>query len=133
MNLFLDSSAIIDLFRNDKDVIDILSKADEVYTSSICAYEVLLGEMYNDKKGRQSALEKMQKFFEVMVTLPFTYNDSLKASEITAMLSIKGKKVDDFDVLIASQALALGSTVLTKNAKHFEIIKEETGLPIYIV
>ncbi|MGD0729588.1 MAG: type II toxin-antitoxin system VapC family toxin, partial [Candidatus Micrarchaeaceae archaeon] len=86
---------------------------------------------YNEKKGVNSVLEKVQKFFETVVTLPFTYKDSLKASEITAMLSIKGKKVDDFDVLIASQALALGSTILTKNIKHFELIKEVTGLSIY--
>ena len=43
---------------------------------------------------------------------------------------LKGRKVDDFDVLIAAQALANDAKVLTKDSKHFEIIKEETGLAI---
>ena len=63
MNIFLDSSAIIELFKNNDKISDIISAADEVYTSAICAYEVLLGEAYMIEKGRPSMLEKVQKFF----------------------------------------------------------------------
>jgi tRNA(fMet)-specific endonuclease VapC len=133
MILFLDSSAIIEFFKNNESAISIIAEAGEVYTSTICAYEVILGEFYKKKKGMNSSLEKVQKFFETIVTVPFTYEDSIRASEITAHLSSKGKKLNDFDVLIASQALPLGATVLTTDVKHFEIIKAETALPIKVL
>lgn len=133
MNLFLDSSAIIEFFRNSEQVVDLVTNADALYTSSICAYEVLLGERYNEMKGRRSSIEKTKKFFETIATLPFTYADASNASELMRKLSSKGRKVDEFDVLIASQAAATGAVLLTKDARHFSIIKEEFGLEIRIV
>jgi|GEM_PF-1183770 predicted nucleic acid-binding protein len=130
MNLFLDSSAIIELFKNNQKTLRAIEEAEEVYTSTICAYEVLLGEEYMKNKGRASLVERVQGFFEVTATLPLTYLDSLRASTIAARLSAKGKKIDDFDILIAAQALEKNAVVLTKDIKHFETIKEETGLLI---
>jgi len=130
MSLFLDSSAIIELFKDNRSVTDVIANASEVYTSSICAYEVLLGEKYREEKGMHSYLGKIQQLFEEIATLPFTYKDSIKASAIMAKLSAKGKKVDEFDVMIAAQALAVGAIILTKDAKHFEVLREEIELPM---
>jgi tRNA(fMet)-specific endonuclease VapC len=130
MNIFLDSSAIIELFRDNQKALKAIEEAEEVYTSTICAYEVLLGEEYMKHKGRASLMEKVQSFFEITATLPLTYLDSSRASVIAARLSAKGKKLDDFDILIAAQALEKNAVVLTKDIKHFEIIREETGLLI---
>ena len=130
MNVFLDSSAIIELFKNNPTALRAVNEAETICTSTICAYEVLLGGEYMKIKGRASLIEKAQRFFEAAATLPLTYQNSLKASTIAARLSAKGKKIDDFDILIASQALEKGATVLTKDIKHFEVLKEETGLNI---
>ncbi len=127
MNIFLDSSAIIGLFKNNSSVSNAINEAEVVYTSTMCAYEVLLGEEYMKNKSRVS---RAQRFFEIAATLPLTYQDSTKAAILTARLSTKGKKVDDFDILIAVQVLQNNATMLTKDITHFEIISEETGLVI---
>ncbi|MCL4379644.1 MAG: type II toxin-antitoxin system VapC family toxin [Candidatus Marsarchaeota archaeon] len=133
MKIFLDSSAIIEFFRNTPKAVDAVNNADEIYTSSICAYEVLLGEIYREEKYGKSHLEKMQRFFETAATLPFTHSDSSRAAGMIVKLSLKGKKVPDFDAMIATQALSNGATVLTKDPKHFNAIKEETGLSVEVV
>lgn len=133
MNILLDSSAVIDLFKNNQKVLKMIEEADEIYTSVICAYEVLLGEEYLKIKNKTSLIERAHEFFETTATLPLSYSVSTNASYIAASLSTKGKKLDDFDILIASQALMVNATVLTKDAKHFGIIKEETGLQIHLI
>ena len=133
MNLFLDSSAVIEFFRNNREVTDLIAGADAIYTSSICSYEVIFGEKYAASKRRRSSVENAKKFFETIATLPFTYDSALIASDLMLKLSSKGKKVDEFDVLIASQAMATGAVLLTKDARHFNIIKEEFKLDVRII
>ncbi len=130
MRIFLDSSAIIELFKSNKDVSDAIKAAEEAYTSSICAYEVLTGERYMVEKGMNSSYPKVLKFFDKIAVADFTYADSILASRISAKLISKGKKVDDFDILIAAQALAKEASVLTKDTKHFRILKTEMGVSI---
>lgn len=126
MKLFLDSSAIIDFFNGDALVRDRISSADEVYTSAICAYEILIGERYNELKGKKSSYEKALQFFDEIGTLPFTYLNSLKASELSARLTLKGRKVNTLDVLIAAQAIAENANLLTKD-KDFGIIQKNAA------
>jgi predicted nucleic acid-binding protein len=127
MKIFLDSSAIIEFFKNNINVIELIANADELYTSVICEYEVLVGENYKKQKRINSQLEAVQKFFDRAATLPLTFEDSINASEVMARLLTKSKKVDDFDVLIAMQAVSKESLLLTKD-KHFEILKNEINL-----
>ncbi len=130
MKLFLDSSAVIELFANNRKVIDSIERADEVYTSSLCSYEVLTGEKFSEGKGLRSHYREASEFFDSAATLPFTLNDSKTASDIMAVLSIKGRKVPDMDILISAQALNNEFTVLTRDSRHFEIIRKETNLEI---
>ena len=130
MNLFLDSSAIIKLFKNNQKTVKIIENAEKIYTSTICAYEVLLGEECMNNRRKSSLIEKVQNFFETATTLSLTYKNMVKASAIAGKLLAKGKKIDDFDISIAAQALENNAVVLTKDIKHFEILREETGLAI---
>ncbi len=130
MNLFLDSSAIIKLFKNNQKTVKIIEGTEKIYTSTICAYEVLLGEEYMNNRRKSSLIEKVQNFFETATTLSLTYKNMVKASAIAGKLLAKGKKIDDFDISIAAQALENNAVVLTKDIKHFEILREETGLAI---
>ena len=132
MRLLLDTSAIIDFVENGNPrVAGLISKAEEVYTSSICAYEALVGDKYIELKGRGSKVD-FSEFFERISNLDFTYQDAKVASRITAELMLKGKKIDDFDVLIAAQALNMDAVLLTQNKKDFDTIKEYTGLKIEV-
>ncbi len=86
----------------------------------------MLGEKYNEVKGLKSSYTQISLFFMQIETIALSYDDVIKASEIAAKLIIKGKKVDDIDILISAQALKIGATVLTKDFKHFEILNKET-------
>lgn len=130
MKLFLDSSAIIEYLKGNEKVREVMSQAEEIYTSTICAYEVLMGEKFKEFKGQKSSYKNADRLFTVIDPLPFTYSNATTASEIAAKLAIKGKKVDEFDGLIAAQALELGATVFTKDIKHFDVLKVEIGLSI---
>lgn len=130
MKLFLDSSAIIELFKNNKKVIEFIEEADEIYTSSLCAYEVLVGEKYIEGKGSKSHSREASEFFKVAATLPFLYSDAEVASDIMKSLSLKGKKMPEMDALIAAQAIAKEATILTKDSRHFAIIGAETELTV---
>lgn len=130
MKLFLDSSAIIEYLRGNEKVKDVIDQSEELYTSTICAYEVLIGERFKEFKGQKSSYQNAIHLFAIVDPLPFNYGNASTASDIAAKLAVKGKKIDEFDGLIAAQALELGATVFTKDAKHFNILKEETGLGI---
>ncbi len=132
MKAFLDSSVIIDFLKGDTAVEEIIKQAKEVYTSSLCAYEVLLGEAYSESKGRPAQYSRTRRFFDTITTLPFTSQDALCASGLTSGLTLKGKKVSEFDSLIAAQALMIGATLITKDA-HFNVIKEETKQEVLLL
>lgn len=133
MKLFLDSSAVIELFKNNRDVVAAIEEADEVCTSSLCAYEVLVGEKYVEAKGMKSHYKDAADFFETAATLPFNYGDAKKAAGVMAALSAGGKRVPEMDALIAVQAHSAGLTILTKDAKHFSGISRETGLEVRMI
>jgi len=121
---------VIEFLKGNKQAREKMSEAESLYTSTLCAYEVLLGEKYNEAKGLKSSYIQVSLFFTQIETMALSYDDVIKASEIAAKLISKGKKVDDIDILISAQALKIGATVLTKDFRHFEILGEETGLLI---
>ena len=69
----------------------------------------------------------MQLFLANYNTLAFDAQDSVTAGNIRAQLEIKGTPIGPYDVLIASQALVRGLTIVTHNTREFMRIP---GLPI---
>ena len=130
MKYFLDSSAIIEFMRGNEKVSDLLLNAEDIITSTICEYEVLLGEKYRSIKSTSSAYDKAAEFFKELRPLPLAHEDCLLASDIAARLMIKGKMVDDFDILLAAQAYSTNSTIVTKDARHFRILAQEADISV---
>lgn len=128
MNLLLDTSAIIEFLKGNQKVRDSIAGSDNIYTSSICVYEVLVGEMHSEMRGLKSNYQRALSLFSKIEILQLTQKDATAASEITAKLMLKGKKVNDFDVLIGTQALAAGAPILTADAKHFRVLEKEAGV-----
>ena len=124
----MDSSAIIEFLKGNVAARKKIGEAESLYTSALCAYEVLLGEKYNEIKGLKSSYIQVSLFFEQIETMILSYDDVVKASDIAAKLVSKGNKVDDIDILIAAQALRIGAVMLTKDFRHFKILGDETGL-----
>ena len=114
MRALIDTSAIISVFRNDHKIISKIEKADEIFTSTLCAYEVYLGEAYARLKGIRPK-EKVTEFFDNIGIIDFTLDDARKSSEIKALLRTKGEEVNVLDILIAASAYRLELTVITKD------------------
>ncbi len=132
MRLFLDSSAIIDFLKGDETVRGALVGAD-LYSNSLCAYEVLTGERHSELKGYKSSYIQASLLFARIETLPVTYADSLKAADIAAKLIKTGSKVDDLDIIMAVHALENDATILTRDNRHFRILENAFGVRIRVL
>jgi predicted nucleic acid-binding protein len=127
MRLFLDSSVIIDFMGGDSKAIEKIGAAEEIYTSIVCGYEVLVGERFLLLKGRESKYDRVLDFFKTTATLPPSLDDAKTASDIMVGLMLAGKVVDPLDTIIAAQAISVDASLVTKNRKHFDAIREQDG------
>ncbi len=131
MNIFLDTSAIIAYFKEDKDIKDEIDNADEVYSSALCVFEALLGEEYAKLRGFKPKHD-VAAFFGGLTIVPFNEEDGRKAAEVQAFLATKGTVVNGMDVLIASSAHRINATIVAKD-HDYELISKVLGLSLRIV
>jgi tRNA(fMet)-specific endonuclease VapC len=116
LKILLDTSALIEWERGNLNAINTIENCEEINTSSISAYETLVG-----LKGKKR--NKTIAFFDRYPPQPFYAEDSFIATEITDALSKIGKLVNVMDILIAAQAKRLRLTILAKD-KDYDVIKE---------
>ena len=120
----LDTNLLIDFV---KEVPSVVEKILQVGTHRCCMSVLSLHELYY---GAQLAREKKEEYYlqeqeristliEYFTVLHLdTYGEEY--AHIKHALRKKGKPVDEFDMLIAAQAVAEGLTVVTDNLKHFQ-------------
>lgn len=125
MELCLDTSAILKLKKEPQLLGKIANKDDLLATTKINAYELLVGGFFYGGK-EQKFIEKILKTLVVVSVEEYI---SL-ATKITAKLMKAGKKVNDFDVLIAATCIGRGMKVVTSD-KHFDEIN--SVYPINII
>ncbi len=127
MNYLLDTNVCIALINGTSD------KARRRYfqatagkilpqISSIAAHELWYGVA---KSGRvpQNA-NRLTAFLSSAVTvLDFTERDAKAAAEIRATLERKGKRIGEYDTLIAGQAFSRNLILVTANTREFERVK----------
>lgn len=122
----LDTNVLIDFIDGVDTVIEHVLN---VGVRSCCMSVISLHELYF---GAQLARERKEEFYdkemkkisklqEYFTVLPLEKGGELYG-HIKYVLRKKGKMADEFDMLIASQALCEGLTVVTDNVKHFENI-----------
>ncbi len=128
MNVFLDSSAIISYLKGDEKVREVIESADEVFTSSICAFETLVGESYARIKKFRSGNEA-SAFLEGTVIVPFNEKDAELAAEAQAKLVAKGTTQNAIDVLIAASAARSNIEIVTKD-RDYDAIQEVMNLRV---
>lgn len=126
MRALIDTSAIIALFKNDQKTITVIEKADKLFTSTLCAYELFLGEANSRLKGSKGK-ERVMDFLDNIDVIDFTLGDAREASEVKARMRSKGKDVNTIDILISSSAHRLQLPVITKD-RDFEIISRYLDL-----
>ena len=120
----MDSSAIIDLFRNNISLIELLeSIKEEIVLNQISFYELMIGLDFNNL-----VYKKEETFYDGLFdnykNFSLDRNASKKASKISFELQKEGKIIGDFDCMIGGIYLVNGvDKIITRNVKHFEKIK----------
>ena len=118
----LDTTFLIDLLNGDKSTIKIAKENEQLLTTQINMYEVIRGIFLRDNPT--SGLLKATEMFENIRILQLDNNAIIKAAEIFADLTKKGKMIADNDCITAGIALSNNvNKIVTKNIKHFKRIK----------
>ncbi|MHA1646305.1 MAG: type II toxin-antitoxin system VapC family toxin [Promethearchaeota archaeon] len=100
-----------DLFENHKEIkITIFNQA-----------ELLRGAYISSKVALNIRI--LEEFLQRFTIIPFTNVMVSTYAKIYAELQIQGKKIGDFDELIASIVIANEDVLYTRNIKHFDKIK----------
>ena len=116
--VLLDSCVVIDLFNGVRDAAPRIAEADRIFLSPLVLGEVRAG--FGDTRKELAKKAVLDDF----LALPYVEVPSLSetTSEYYAglfrYLRKAGRKIPDNDLWIASQALELGTLLLTRNT-HF--------------
>ncbi len=125
MRVCLDTSAIIKFKKNPTLLKTI--KAEELFTTTVTKYELLVGALFYGKKEKDF-VDKIISALKIV-----SVEESIElAAEISAKLMKKGKKINDFDILIAATCIK-NDLVLVTSDKDFSKIKEVVKLKVRFV
>lgn len=125
MRYLLDTSIIIDYFHEkagSKELLLDLITHGMLSISLITYGELLYGANRAFSPSRERA--RIDDFVHDLAIeiLPFTLQTIEYYANIKYILEKKGSKLDEFDLLIAAQALSQDLTLVTTNKKHFKRI-----------
>ncbi|RWA70375.1 type II toxin-antitoxin system VapC family toxin [Mesorhizobium sp.] len=121
MIYLLDTNAVIAIMKGDDDLLKVLkrNKPQDFALSAIVAHELYYGA-YRGRRTEENLARLDALLFPV---LEFDREDARHAGEIRAMLAVSGTPIGPFDVLIGGQARARSLTLMTRNVREFERIK----------
>ncbi len=120
----LDTTAIIDIFKGDKELHSLLKKVNEPLVSTLINYqEIVFG--IDDKDSRYLGEQGYYgRLFDNLLVFSLTNRSAKKASEIFWFNKKKGKTTGRFDCMIAGILLTNDvSKIITRN-KHLSDIPE---------
>ncbi|TIQ36630.1 MAG: type II toxin-antitoxin system VapC family toxin [Mesorhizobium sp.] len=122
MIYLLDTNAVIAIMKGDDDLLKVLkrNKPQDFALSAIVAHELYYGA-YRGQRTEENLARLDALLFPV---LEFDREDGRHAGEIRATLAMSGTPIGPFDVLIGGQARARGLTLMTRNVREFERIKD---------
>ncbi|MBI2108146.1 PIN domain-containing protein [Candidatus Woesearchaeota archaeon] len=121
----LDTSAIIDLFRDDPALIRLLEQIDDTVVLNQISYLELMFGLDFESRHDKSEEEYYDSLFNLYSVLPLDNISCKKAAKISLELKKLGKSIEQFDCTIAGILLANGiNKILTRNKKHFENIRQ---------
>lgn len=125
----LDTSAIIDIFKGNENIRQLLQNTKEPLAATIVSYlELFFG--INPENTKHTAEGKYYtEFFKEIYSIDLDKESCEEASRIFWKLKKEGKTIDQSDCIIAALFLANGiNKIITGNPKHFERIKQLTTL-----
>lgn len=128
MKSCLDTSAILKLKREPKLLETTLDESDQLFTTTITIYELLIGANFYGKSEKEFVDKILDSLNIVGVEEHFHL-----AAKITAELMRSGKRVNDLDTMIASSCVANNLRLITAD-EDFKKIKEALpGLELSLI
>lgn len=119
----LDTNILLELIKQPQGYaaqkIVSLKNAASCCTSVIAACELRCGAC---KKGSHTLTAKVNQLLETIEILPLGQEVELHYARLRVALEHAGTPIGSNDLLIASQASALGLTIITGNVKEFDRI-----------
>jgi tRNA(fMet)-specific endonuclease VapC len=90
--------------------------------SEICISSITLAELrFGAERKRSRRLHRIiDTFIDSVTVLPFDQLAANRFAPVAVALERRGEPIGTFDTQIAAQALSLGVTLVTNNAKHFQ-------------
>jgi predicted nucleic acid-binding protein len=121
----LDTTSLIDLFKQDSNLINtLIDLEEEIFISDLVYLELMKGL---DPTNKKHAFEELfyDNYFKSSKTVALNKLACKKARNIIWNLKKKGKTVHLIDATIAATYLINNiNTIITKNKKDFEQIEE---------
>lgn len=111
----LDTSALIELFRDNSEIKEKIEGYSEIYLTPINIIE--FGK-------RKLSLEIIEGILEKYLIIKIGYEESILALKIFKNLAKEGDLIEDNDILIAATCILNDVPLLTLNKKHFERLKK---------
>jgi tRNA(fMet)-specific endonuclease VapC len=127
LNYLLDTNVCIALLnenspRIEARVMSELKAGSQLSVSSVSIFELWYG--MEKSARRESNIRKLSAFLLDWVnTLAFDGEDARVAGRIRVELESIGRRIGEYDTLIAGQALRHNMTLVTANAREFGCVK----------
>ena len=117
----IDTNMIAYFIRGNNRVIELFEKyKNSIYFCSTVQMECEYGAL---KSGSTKLMTFYSTIFDSYKYIGFGKNESSCFAKIKNNLRIIGITVEDYDLMIASQAITNNFTLVTNNTKHFENIE----------
>src|SRR3989344_509256 len=120
----LETTFLVDFFRGNKNAIEKYTEIKESNESIRVAVpsitEIISGASLNIKNEEK---EKAIEFFSNLEIVELNKESAILAGEIEAGLILSGETIGIIDIMIGAICLSNNETLLTRNKKHFEKIK----------
>lgn len=117
----LDTNAISAYFADDKPLLEILEKADEIFLPSIALGELYYGAEKSSRKNDN--LQRIELLSLRMVILDCNKDSARIYGRLKLQLQQKGRPIKDNDVWIAAIGIQYQLTVVTRD-KHFGYVDD---------
>lgn len=123
MKYLLDTNIIIEHLRGKRNIA--FSFLEEGSAISIITQAELFYGAYKSKKPKEN-LNKIKQMLEELEIQVISLDQKIinNYGKLKARLEKKGKKLDEFDLLIAATAFSLKLILATQNIKHFQRISQ---------
>ncbi|WEL18695.1 PIN domain containing protein [Halorhabdus sp. SVX81] len=110
---FLDTSVIIDYLGDVDDVVAFVDDQDTLLTSSICVFEVLVGEVH--APGPTDIYQRRQDFGRVQA-IEFSETVAIEAVRLQQEMMADGVQLSPRDMMIAATARSTGAELVVADS-----------------